>query len=53
MEPSWLGLGAGTGPTPARNRASYRLSLAYESALSFSSQINRSPAVPSTNTMRK
>jgi len=31
MEPSWHGFGAGTGPTPARNRASYRLSFEYES----------------------
>jgi hypothetical protein len=31
--------GAGTGPTPARNRARHRKSLAYESRLRFSSQI--------------
>jgi hypothetical protein len=44
MEPSWHGFGAGTGPTQARNRAEYRQSLAYESALRCSSQITRFPA---------
>lgn len=39
MEPSWHGFWAGTGPTPARNRAKHCQSLAYESALRFSVQI--------------
>jgi hypothetical protein len=48
-----VSLNDGTGPTPARNRAKHSQSLAYESALRFSSQVTRSPAVPSLNATQK